>query len=55
LKFGGVSAEHVGAKFPMDNFEIEQQKIRDASEYAAALDDYQHKTCQIRKAATKRR
>jgi hypothetical protein len=55
LKLGGVSAEHVGAKFPMANFEIEQQKIHDASEYATALDDYQHKTCEIPKAAPKRR
>jgi hypothetical protein len=40
-------------KFPMANFEIEQQKILEASEYAAALDDYRHKTCKIRKAARK--
>jgi hypothetical protein len=37
----------------MANLEIEQQKILEASEYAAALDDYQHKMCNIRKAARK--
>ena len=40
-------------KFPMANFAKEQQKILETSEYAATLDDYQHKTCKIRKAAWK--
>jgi len=39
----------------MANFEIGQGKILKASEYAAVLDDYQRKTCKIRKAARKRR
>lgn len=47
VKFSGVNA-HIGvANFSIGSFETEQQKIRDASEYAAALDDYQFQMCNI--------
>ena len=47
LKFSSLSADLPGTKFSLGNFETERQKIRDASEYAETLDDYQYQMCKI--------
>ncbi len=53
LKFEGVDAGMPSARFSFGNFESEERKIRDASEYAAALDDYQYQMCKICKSLGK--
>jgi hypothetical protein len=42
LKFSSLSTDLPCAKLSLGNFETERQKIRDASEYAETLDDYQY-------------
>jgi hypothetical protein len=36
-----------GVNFSLDDFKVETQKIRDASEFCEALDDYQYQMCKI--------
>lgn len=42
-----------GVPFSLANFKTEVQKIREASEFAEALDDYQYQMCKICKVLAK--
>ena len=47
LDIGALSAEYGGAKFSLADFKTSIEKVREASEIAMAMDDYQYDICKI--------
>lgn len=47
LDIGALSAEYSGVKFSLADFKTSIKKVREASEVAMAMDDYQYDICKI--------
>ncbi len=47
LEIDSLSADYAGAKFSLGNVKTSLDKLQDASEQAAALDDWQYNMCEI--------
>jgi hypothetical protein len=47
LEFKSLSTEYSGAKFSIGDFTTDIQKIQQASEIAATIDDYQYNMCTL--------
>lgn len=47
IQFKSLGAEYQGAKFSVGDFATEVRKIRQSSEYATMIDDYQYNVCRL--------